>query len=87
MREEHDKTLRLVLSKLQSAGLKLKLGKCHIGVPSVTYLGYKLDKQGIHPSEDKVKAISEAPAPTNTTQLRAYLGLINFYRCFLPQAA
>ena len=86
-REEHDKTLRLVLSKLQSAGLKLKLGKCHIGVPSVTDLGCKLDKQGIHPTEDKVKAISEAPAPTNTTQLRAYLGLINFYRRFLPQAA
>ena len=86
-REEHDKTLRLVLSKLQSAGLKLKLVKCHIGVPSVTYLGYKLDKQGIHPTEDKVKAISEAPAPTNTTQLRAYLSLINFYRHFLPQAA
>ena len=86
-REEHDKTLRLVLSKPQSTVLKLKLGKCHIGVPSVTYLGYKLDKQGIHPTEDKVKAISEAPAPTNTTQLRAYLGLINFYRRFLPQAA
>ena len=81
-REDRDKTLRLVLSKLQSTGLKLKLWKCHIGVPSVTYLGYKLDKQGIHPTEDKY-----APAPTNTTQLRAYLGLINFYRCFLPQAA
>ena len=67
--------------------MKLKLGKCHIRVASVTYLGYKLDKQGIHPTEDKVKAISEAPTPTNTTQLRAYLGLINFYRRFLPQAA
>ena len=67
-----------ILSKLQLAGLKLKLGKCHIGVPSVTYLGYKLDKQDIHPTEDKVKAISEAPAPTNITQLRAYLGVINF---------
>ena len=86
-REEHDKTLRLVLSKLQSAGLKLKLDKCHIGVPSVTYLGYKLDKEGIHPTEEKVKAISEAPAPTNITQLRAYLGLLNFYRRFLPKAA
>ena len=67
--------------------MKLKLGKCHIGDASITYLGYKLDKQSIHPTKDKVKAISEAPAPTNTTQLRAYLGSINFYRCFLPQAA
>ena len=67
--------------------MKLKLGKCHIGVASVTYLGYKTDKQGIHPAEDKVKAIFEAPALTNTAQLRAYLGLINFYRRFLPQVA
>ena len=73
MREENDKTLRLVLSKLQSTGLKLKLGKCPIGVPSATYLGYKFNKQGIHRTKDKVKVISEAPVPTNTTQLRAGL--------------
>ena len=86
-KEEHDKSLRLVLLSLQSAGLKLRLEKCSIGVSSVTYLGYLIDGEGIHPTEEKVKAITEAPEPTNTTQLRAYLGLLNFYRRFLPQAA
>ena len=85
--EEHGRILRLVLSKLQAAGLKLKLNNYHIGVPSVSYLGYVIDKEGIHPTEEKVKAIVEAPAPNNITQLRAYLGLLNFYRRFLPQAA
>ena len=84
---EHLERLRQVLAALQAAGLKLSIDKCTIGVPSVTYLGYKIDKVGIHPTKEKVQAIAEAPAPTNITQLRAFLGLLNFYRRFLPQAA
>ena len=86
-KEEHDKNLHKVLSTLQTAGLKLRLDKCSIGVSSVTYLGYLINKDGIHPTKEKVKAIADAPAPTNLTQLRAFLGLLNFYRRFLPQAA
>ena len=53
----------------------------------VLYLGFLIDKEGIHPTQEKVQDISEDSAPTNVTQLRVYLGLINFYRRFLPQAA
>ena len=68
---------------LQSAGLRLSIEKCSIDVPHVSYLGFLIDKEGIHPTQEKVQAISEAPVPTNVAQLRAYLGLINFYRRFL----
>ena len=81
---EHLKRLRQVLTTLQTAGLKLSIDKCLIGVPCVTYLGYKIDREGIHPTKEKVKANAEAPAPTNISQLRAFLGLLNFYRRFLP---
>ena len=84
---EHNERLRKVLSALQLAGLKLKLDKCIIAAPQVSYLGYLIDKDGIHPTQEKVDAIAKAPAPTNVTQLRAYLGLLNFYRKFLPNAA
>ena len=84
---EHDERLRQVLATLQTAGLRLSIDKCTIGVKSVTYLGYKIDQEGIHPTKEKVKAIAEAPAPTNVTQLKAFLGLLNFYRRFLPQAS
>lgn len=84
---EHLERLRLVLAKLQAAGLKLSIEKCTIGVSSVTYLGYMIDKEGIHPTKEKVQAIADAPAPTNVSQLRSFLGLLNFYRRFLPQAS
>ena len=86
-KREHLENLRQVLTKLQAAGLKLSIEKCCFGVPSVAYLGYVIDREGIHPTQDKVRAITEAPAPTNVSQLRAFLGLLNFYRRFLPQAS
>ena len=84
---EHFERLRLVLSTMQDAGLRLSIKKCSIAVPSIAYLGYKIDKEGIHPTKEKIQAIAEAPAPTNVTGLRSFLGLLNFYRRFLPQAA
>ncbi|GFW70203.1 transposon Ty3-I Gag-Pol polyprotein [Trichonephila clavipes] len=36
---------------------------------------------------DKVKCITEFPKPSTLTQLRRFLGLFNFYRCFIPKAA
>ena len=51
----------------------------------VEYLGFLLDKDGLHPTDEKIKAIRDAPQPTNVTQVHAYLGLINFYMRFLPK--
>ena len=55
-----------------------------IFVSSVTYLGHKIDAEGLHPLADKVIAIQEAPPPTNIQELRAYLGLLTYYNRFLP---
>ena len=52
--------------------------------PSVEYLGHVIDSAGLHPRKAKVKAITEAPAPRNVTELRSFLGLINYYGKFLP---
>ena len=82
--EEHLSTLNAVLTRLQESGLPLKRGKCTFLAPSVEYLGYCIDKQGLHPTNEKVKAIKEAPATKNITQLKAYLGLLSYYSRFLP---
>ena len=50
-------------------------------------MGHVVDEEGIHPTEEKVKAIKEAPAPTNVTQLCSFLGLVNYYNKFLPNLA
>ena len=53
----------------------------------VECLGYCIDAIGIHPIKNKVHAISEVPTPANITQLRAFVGLMNYYAKFIPQAA
>ena len=59
--QDHLSHLRLVMEKLNTAGLRLKLEKCHFFQESVTYLGHVLDKAGIHPHPDKIKAITAMP--------------------------
>ena len=54
---------------------------------SVTYLGHRIDAEGQHPLSDKLEAVREAPVPHNVSELRSFLGLLNYYRTFLPNLA
>ena len=80
---EHDRNLRKVLERLEKAGIRLNENKCQLKKNEVQYLGYIINKEGLRPIESKVEAIRDAPRPTNTTQLRAYLGMLNYYGKFL----
>ena len=82
---EHLETLDEVLRRLKEAGLRLKQKKCAFMLPSVEYLGHQISADGLRPTEEKIRAIAEAPAPRNVAQLRSFLGLVNYYGKFLPQ--
>ena len=82
--ESHLANLEAVLSKLQTAGLRLERSKCTFMMSSVEYLGHQTSAKGIQPTEDKVRAIKDAPVPTDVTQLRSFVGLVNYYGKFLP---
>ena len=82
--EAHLQTLDQVLERLEKAGLKLKKGKCSFLTTSVVYLGHVIDEHGLRPTQDKVQAVLAAPEPKNVTELKAYLGLLNYYGRFLP---
>ena len=56
-----------------SAGMKLKLSKCFFLLLSVEYLGHVISTEGIRPLAEKTRAISNAPAPQNITELRSFL--------------
>ena len=81
--DRHLQRLEKVLQRLSAAGLRLKRVKCQFIVPSVQYLGVTIDAEGTHPNKDKVRAIQEAPAPTSVKELKAFLGLLNYYSKFL----
>ncbi|XP_060094731.1 uncharacterized protein K02A2.6-like, partial [Heteronotia binoei] len=85
--EEFGNRLREVLRRFQAAGLKVKREKCLLGVPRVEFLGFAVDAAGIHPTEEKTRAIVQAPAPTCKAELQSFLGVLNFYHSFLPHKA
>jgi len=82
--EEHLHNLEEVLSQLEKANIRLKLCKCAFFLPSIHYLGHRISAQGLQPLTDKVKAIQDAPAPRNVSQLKSFLGSLNYYSKFLP---
>ena len=85
--EEHIDTLRRVLQALCDAGLTVKLSKCAFMQDSVVYCGYLISSSGVHPMASNVEAVAKAPVPTNLTELRAFLGMVNYYHGFLDKLA
>jgi hypothetical protein len=63
--EEHLANLEEVLKRLSEHGLRLKKKKCAFMVNEVVYLGQKINSNGIQPIQEKVRGITDAPAPTN----------------------
>ncbi|XP_063959313.1 uncharacterized protein K02A2.6-like [Lytechinus pictus] len=82
--EDHLRNLEAVLSRLESNDLRLKKEKCELMKDSVDYLGHRLDMKGLRPLQDKLDAIRQAERPVNQSQLQAYLGLLGYYRKFIP---
>ena len=82
--EQHLRTLEIVLERLHRYGLRLKRGKCSFMQPSVQYLGYVIDKEGLHTTPEKEQAILNSPIPKDVQQLRSFLGLVNYYGKFIP---
>ena len=80
---DHLDHLCLVFDRFREAGLKLKPKKCHFGQKSVKFLGHVISKDGVQPDPDKIKAIKEYPVPRRVKDVRAFLGLANYYRKFV----
>ena len=85
--KDHLHNLTQVLQRLQIAGMRLKKGKCAFMLPSVSYLGHVINAEGLHTAESKVQAVVEAPEPRNVTELRSFIGMVNYYGKFIPNLA
>ena len=81
--EEDRANLLTVLSRLQTAGLRLRIEKCSFMQESCVYLGHRLGAEGIHPTNEKLLVLQNAPEPKSVSELRSYLGMVNYYHKFL----
>ena len=81
---EHLRNLEMVLARLKDHGIRLRKEKCAFMKESVEYLGFRISREGLSPLTSKVRAIVEAPPPTDIQQLRSYLGMLHYYDRFIP---
>ena len=81
----HCEHLHTVFQRLTNAGLTLKGKKCHIGLPTVSYLGHIFSGSGMSPDPQKIQAVYQIPEPADVTALRHFLGLTSYYRRYIRQ--
>ena len=82
-KEQHMKTLNLVLERLDKFNVKLNQQKCKFLLTEVKYLGHRLTAEGIQPLQNKIDAIVKAPKPRDVTELKSFIGMVNFYGKFI----
>ncbi len=72
--------LRKTFTLLKENGVKLDLSKCEVGKNEVTFLGYRISKEGSQPDPNNVEAVLEMKPPTKVKEVRRFLGMTGFYR-------
>lgn len=82
--QEHIYRLKLLFQRLRECTLKLSPEKCDFLKPEVNFLGYIISKEGLAPNPEKVRVISEFPHPRNQTAIKSFLGMLGYYRRFIP---
>ncbi|KAL9976989.1 hypothetical protein ACROYT_G014344 [Oculina patagonica] len=81
--EEHLAHLEEVFRRLREANVKLNPKKCSFVKQRVEYLGHVVTPDGVQPNPEKVRVVRDFPVPKNLKELRAFMGLANYYRRFV----
>ncbi|CAF4548507.1 unnamed protein product, partial [Rotaria sp. Silwood2] len=82
---DHLNNLKNVFTRIKDYGFHINKSKCIFLHDHVEYLGFVVDKNGVHSSPSKTTAIINMPKPTNVSQLRSFLGMVNHYAKFIPK--
>ena len=81
--DEHIRILREVLTRLKAANLTVNFEKCEFFKSSLKYLGYVVDSEGLRTDPDKISSMINYPRPTNTTEIKRFIGMTSWYRKFI----
>ena len=79
--------LEQVFERLAWAGLKLQPKKCFLFQKRVSYLGRVVTEEGNSADPGKVEQVRTWPIPGNRTQVKSFLGLVSYYRRFVPDVS
>lgn len=84
---EHDQRLARVLERLKDRNLTLNVEKCVFRAESLSFFGFTIGKNGIAPDAKKVEAIQNARKPTTPSEVRSFLGVVNYCGRFIQNLA
>ena len=82
--DSHVEHVRAVLTMLREVQMMAHPMKTLVGADRVEYLGHYVSQYGMTPLEAKIAAIKSLPVPTNVDTLRSALGVVGYYRCYIP---
>ena len=85
--EEHHLHVQAVFEHLTQNRININPPKCIYGITSIDFLGHHMTSSGITFYPENVAAIRLFPIPTSRTQIRRFIGMINFYRRDIPNCA
>ena len=84
---EHLEELKKVFKILADNNLTVNTNKCNFFKKEVPFLGHLVSSDGIKPAADKTNVIINFPKPANKKEMKRFIGMVNYYRRFLPKAA
>ena len=84
---EHKAHLRQLFQRLQEHGLVINVAKCQFGRSSIDFLGHRITSHGATPLPSKVEAVRQFKQPVTVKGLQEFVGMVNFYQRFIPNAA
>uniref|UniRef100_A0A8R1IXM4 RNA-directed DNA polymerase n=1 Tax=Caenorhabditis japonica TaxID=281687 RepID=A0A8R1IXM4_CAEJA len=84
---QHIATLRNVFERFRQFNLKVSPKKCEFLKKAITFLGHTITESNYTPNEANVKSIAEMSTPKNLAETRRFVGMVGFFRKFLPNLA
>lgn len=85
--DSHLVHLEASFKRLEKAGLKMKISKCHFCKEQLEFLGHIVNKDGIEPTPEKLEVVRRMTPPRNRTEVRSFLGFVGYYRRFIKEFA
>jgi len=83
--QEHTVKFGRLMERLREANLKLQPDKCEFLRTEVAYLGHIISADGVKPDPGKIESIINFPQPRSPKNIKQFLGLVGYYRRFIPQ--
>ena len=81
---QHDYNLHETMERSRASNVSLNYEKIQLKKDSIKFFGNVYTKDGVKPDPDKVTAINKLRPPETKSELKTFLGMVNYLQQFIP---